>query len=353
MDRFPRRRRTPATAAATAAVLVLAVTACGGGDGGGAAAPAASGGAAPSSAAAVPNSDDVITANTAQNVACPTGTPGQGKPEVKFGSKNFTEEFLLGELYTQTLKSRGYTVAYQANIGGSEVIDKAFQAGQIDAYPEYLGETETSIAKKSVGKTPDDTYTTAKTFLESERGATIGKQTPFQDTDVLIVKKDFATQNNLATIDDLAKVGNAGDGITLAAQPPFETRQSGLVGLKSEYGLTGIKFIGVDPLLVYQVVDSGQANVGDAFSTDGQLASGDYVALKDTKNLFGFQHVAPIVKQAVVDAQGPEFMQTLDCVSSLLTIKAVQALNKEIQQNGGDPAEVAKKYLAANKVLEG
>ena len=88
-----------------------------------------------------------------------------------------------------------------------------------------------------------------------------------------------------------------------------------------------------------------------AFSTDGRLASGNYTALDDPKHIFGFQYVAPIVKQSVLDAQGPEFAQTLDCVSSLLTTTAMQALNKEVQVNGGDPGEVAKAFLNANKVV--
>jgi osmoprotectant transport system substrate-binding protein len=344
-----RRLLRPSRSAAVAAAALALTAACGGG-GGGSAAPS-SAGAAPSSATASPSSKDVITPVTAQNVSCPAGTPGQGKPAVKFGSKNVAEQVTLGELYTQALTSRGYTVTYQSDIGGSEVIDRAFQSGQIDAYAEYLGEVESSIAKKPVGSSPEDTYNTAKTFEEQQRGASLTKQTPFQDTDVLITKADYATQNNLTAIPDLAKVGNTGDGVTLAAQPPFETRQNGLAGLKADYALTGLKFTGVDPGLVYQVLDQGQANVVDASSTDGRLASGSYTALDDPKHIFGFQYVAPIVKQSVLDAQGPGFAQTLDCVSNLLTTAAMQALNKEIQVNGGDPGDVAKAFLNANKVV--
>lgn len=341
-----RRGRAAALAAGVAAVA-LVVAACGGGSSTGSS--GSSGSAAPSGGAQ-PAAADVITPVTAQNVSCPSGTPGQGKPAVKFGSKNFSEQFVLGELYTQALKSRGYDVVYQSNIGGSEVIDRAFQAGQIDAYAEYLGEIESSIAGKPVGASPEATYQTVKDFEAQNRQATIFKQTPFEDTDVIIVKTDFAKQNGLVAVPDLAKVGNAGDGITLAAQPPFETRQNGLVGMKNDYGLTGIKFTGVDPGLVYQVLDQGQANAADAFSTDGQLATGNYTALEDPKHIFGFQYVAPVVKQSVADAQGPEFEQTLDCVSSLLTTKVMQALNQEVQINGGDPADVAKAFLTQNKV---
>ncbi|MFC5949875.1 glycine betaine ABC transporter substrate-binding protein [Pseudonocardia lutea] len=341
------RRGRAAALAAGVAALALVVAACGGSG----SSSGSSGSSAPPSAGAQAAGQDVITPVTAQNVSCPSGTPGEGKPPIRFGSKNFSEQFVLGELYTQALEARGYDVTYQSNIGGSEVIDRAFQAGQIDAYAEYLGEIESSIAGKPVGATPEDTYNTVKQFEAQNRQATIFKQTPFEDTDVIIVKKDFAQQNGLAAVPDLAKVGNAGDGITLAAQPPFETRQNGLVGMKNEYGLTGIKFTGVDPGLVYQVLDQGQANAADAFSTDGQLATGNYTTLDDPKHIFGFQYVAPVVKQSVADAQGPEFAQTLDCVSSLLTTKVMQALNQEVQLNGGDPAEVAKAFLSQNKVV--
>lgn len=337
-----RRRSRGVGMAATFAAVTLLAAACGGG----AAAPAAP---AEPNAPAAPQ--DAITAVTAQTQTCPSGTPGEGSAPIALGTKNFAEQFVLGQLYRQALESRGYTVDYRPNIGGSEVIDEAFQAGEIDMYPEYLGEIETSLAGLEVGETPEATFAAAKRFEETEREATILPQTPFQNTDVLIVKPGFAQEFGLETVPDLAKVGPAGEGVTLAAQPPFETRFNGLAGMKEVYGLTAVAFNGVDVGLTYQALDQDIVNVADAFSTDGQLSTGEYVTLDDPENIFGFQHVAPVITQAALGEQGPEFAETLNCVSTLLTTEVMQALNAEVQLNGADPATVAEAFLSANEVL--
>lgn len=349
-QRYSRRRGRGATLAAGLAAFALVAAACAGGGNG------TSGGnntRGDGGRTEDPGAADAITSVTAQTATCPSGTPGAGKPQVRVGSKNFAEQFLLGELYAQALRSRGYTIDYRSNIGGSEVIDRAFQAGEIAMYPEYLGEIETSIADfDRAANSPEETFNRAKQFEETQRNATILPQTPFQNTDVLIVKPDFAQQHGLATVQDLSKVGPQGEGVTLAAQPPFETRFNGLVGMKEVYGLTAVKFNGVDVGLTYQALDGGNVNVADAFSTDGQLTTGNYVALDDPENIFGFQHVAPVIKQPVLQEQGTEFADTLNCVSTLLTTEAMRVLNAEIQLNGRQPAEVAEKFLTANRILQ-
>ncbi|HEY2205786.1 MAG TPA: glycine betaine ABC transporter substrate-binding protein [Pseudonocardia sp.] len=332
--RTTRRWRGPAAAALTVATA-LALAACGGGSepsqGGGSGASAAPGGGGQG-------------AN-----ALPAGKPGEGKPAVTVGDKNFSEEFLIGDLYQQALQAKGYTVNMKANIGGSEVIDKAFQSGQIDLYPEYTGEILSSVAHDE-GRTTsaEETWQKAKAFEESQRGATLLPQTPFEDIDVVIVKPDFAQQHNLKAIPDLKNVGPNGQGVTWAAQPPARTRYAGLVGLQQAYGLTALQFVGVDVGVTYSALDSGTVNSADAFSTDGQLTTGKYVALDDPQHIMGFQHVAPVVKQDVLQKMGPEFTQTLNWVNSLLTQQAILQMNAAIQLNHVDPAQVAQKFLAAN-----
>ncbi|WP_179427013.1 ABC transporter substrate-binding protein [Spelaeicoccus albus] len=289
---------------------------------------------------------------TAHNVSLPNGTPGQGKPSVTIGDKNFPEEFLLGDLYQIALKAKGYTVTVKPNIGGSEIIDTSFKSGQIDLYPEYLGEIVSSVAKKSPQKSDVATYNAAKKFEQSHRNATLLKQTPFQDVDVLFVKTAFAKANNLKSVGDLTNVGAKGQGVTYVAQPPSRTRFAGLKGLQKAYGLTKVNFVGAPPGQQYKAINKGQGNVGDAFSTDPAFASGvnagKYLALNDTKHIMGFQHVAPVVKQSVVKAEGPQFTKTLNWVSSLLTLKAVQTMDIAVQTHHKDASTVAQKFLEAN-----
>jgi osmoprotectant transport system substrate-binding protein len=329
-----RRPTHRAPAVAGLAVLSLVLAGCGGGAPGGAAG-SGGGAAAPSSSGA--------------GVGLPAGTPGQGKPAVTVGDKDFSEAFLIGDLYEQALKAKGYTVNLKANVGGSEVIDSAFKAGQIDVYPEYTGEILSSVAGDQ-GRTTsaEETWQKAKAFEEANRGATLLPQTPFQDIDVVIVKPEFAGAHNLKAIGDLKNVGPAGQGVSWAAQPPDKTRYAGLVGMQQAYGLTNVAFVGVDVGVTYSALDTGTVNSADAFSTDGQLTTNKYTVLDDPEHIMGFQHVAPVVKQSVLAAQGPEFAQTLNWVDSLLTQQAILQMNAAIQLNHVDPATVAQKFLAAN-----
>lgn len=340
-------------------VAALALAGCGGGSSStssssasGSAAGGSSGTSSGSAGSTSAGTSDGTPSITASNVKLPTGTPGKGKPSITIGDKNFPEEVLLGQLYQMALQAKGYTVNLKSNIGGSEIIDTAFKSGQIDMYPEYLGEIVSSIANKPSQKTDLATYNVAKQFESSSRSATLLKQTPFQDVDVLFVKSSFAKQHTLKSISDLVNIGPKGKGITYVAQPPTRSRYSGLVGLQQAYGLTAIKFLGAPAGQQYTAIDQGSGNVGDAFSTDPQfgagVTAGKYVSLTDPKAIMGFQHVAPVVKSSVLAAQGPQFQVTLDWVSSLLTLKAIQAMNVAIQTNHQNSATVAAAFLKAN-----
>jgi osmoprotectant transport system substrate-binding protein len=316
--------------------LAVTTAACGGGSSG-----SSSGGSSPSAASG--------GSNSSTSAKLPEGTPGKGKPAVTLGTKNFPEEFLLGDLYEQALKAKGFDVTQKPNIGDSETIDKAFQAKQIDMYPEYTGEIVSSVAgDKTQPKSAEDTFNKAKAFEEKSRGATLLPQTPFEDIDVVIVKPDFAKKYKLKTIGDLKNVGPNGKGVSYAAQPASKTRYQGLVGLQKAYGLTEVKFVGVDVGVYYNALDSGTTNTADAFSTDGQLTSGKYVTLQDPKHIMGFQHVAPVVRKDVLSKQGPAFEQTLNWVNSLLTTQAIQKMNAAVQLQHQDAATVAKTFLSSN-----
>src|SRR4051794_28327678 len=277
------------------------------------------------------------------------GKPGRGKPEVTLGAKNFTEQFILGELYRQALEAKGWNVNLKSNIGATEVTDKALTSGKIDLYPEYTG-TILSVVKgdTDVPKSADDTYAAAKEFMNG-RGFELLDQTPFEDRDAVAVTKKFAAANGgLKSTGDLKKLGAK---VALGAAPEFRTRFAGLKGLKSEYGLTKLKFKPLAIGLNYQALDQGRVQAADVFTTDGQLASGKYVVLEDPKAIFGFQNVAPVVSQKVLDAQGSGFADTLNAVSKLLTNEAMQKMNSAVAVDKQKPAAVAKQFLQANGVV--
>lgn len=274
----------------------------------------------------------------------PTQLPGKGKPAVTMGDKNFAEEYLLGNLYAQALRAQGYTVNLKGNIGASAVIDKALTSGKIDMYPEYTGVIYTELAK--LGDRPKSAQQTLQgaTQWENKRGFAVLNPTPFQDADGVAVLKDFAQQHGLTTMDDLSKLGK----FSFGGPPENATRYQGVVGMKQVYGLNQIQFKPLSIGLQYSALDKHQVDSIAIFTTDGQLASGKYTVLTDTKGIFGFQQVVPVVKKSVLDAEGPAFAQTLNKVSALLTTQAIVTMNKAVQIDQKNPAAVAKAFLQAN-----
>ena len=164
----------------------------------------------------------------------------------------------------------------------------------------------------------------------------------------MVRNADDVDQYGLTSIPDLEKVGPGGQGVTVAGPAEFQNRDTGMKGMKEKYNLPAAGFLTVSSGAQYAALDQNAANAADAFSTDYQLTSGKYTALKDPQGVFGYQYVAPVVKQDVLNQEGPEFAATLNWVSSLLSTKAIQALNQQVQGNKVDPASVAKQFLAAN-----
>jgi osmoprotectant transport system substrate-binding protein len=273
--------------------------------------------------------------------------PGAGKPAVTMGAKNFTEQFILGELYSQALKSKGFTVNLKSNIGSSEIVDKALTAGDIDVYPEYTGVIATELAgTKDQPRSEQETYDIAKKF-EEKRGFTLLDRTPFFDADGLAVKPAYAQKNGLRTVADLKKVGKFAYG----APPENRTRFQGLKGMQDVYGLKQVDFKPLSIGLQYTALDADKIDVAAIFTTDAKLAGGKYTVLEDTEGIFGFQNVAPVVSQKVLDAQGPEFTRILNAVSAKLTNDAMQSMNAAVDINKKKPADVAKQFLAANALV--
>jgi osmoprotectant transport system substrate-binding protein len=270
--------------------------------------------------------------------------PGKGKPPIVLGDKNFDEEYLLGALYQQALEAKGYKVTLKGNIGSTEIIYKAMKNGQIQMYPEYTGNIVSVIGGNN--KPPASAAQTLQLArgVVAKDGFTLLDQTPFYDADGLAVKKAYASQNGLHTIADVKKLGK----VTYGAPAENRTRYFGLVGLKQVYGLNDLQFVPLAEGLNYKALDSGQVKVVTIFTTDPQLQSGKYAVLDDSKKLFGFQNVTPIVKKSLVQSEGPAFAQTVNKVSSLLTLPAIIKMNAAVQLDQQSPATVAHQFLAAN-----
>jgi osmoprotectant transport system substrate-binding protein len=264
-------------------------------------------------------------------------------PTITIGTKNFTEQYVLGQLYKQALEAKGFKVAYKENIGSSELIDTAQKSGKINFYPEYTGVVALVLGHAKTPKSLAQNYAAAKAY-EEKHGSTLLKQTPFYDSDSFAVLKKTAAKYGLKSIGDLKKVPN----LSYGGYPECDKRITCLLGFKQIYGLTKIKFVQLGTIPVTKLIDSGKVTGGDIFTTEPAFATGKYVALADTKHIFGFQNVAPVVKKDVIAAYGTKFTNTVNAVSAKLTNAAMIAMNKAVDVDKKKPAAVAAAFLKAN-----
>jgi osmoprotectant transport system substrate-binding protein len=285
----------------------------------------------------------LVFVSVASLSGCGAAAPG-GRPTVVIGAKEFTEQWVIGELYKQALQKAGYSVELNSNIGSTNIIDGALTSGQIDLYPEYTGVILQVLAKETrIPGSAAETFRKAKAF-ESKRGLTMLPPTPFQNRDAVGVKPAFAKKYGLKTIADLRKVPH----VRFAEYPDNVTGALGYRQLVKTYKLPNTELKTLNIGLQYPALDHGQVDAADVFTTDPQLAHGDYTLLQDTKSFYGYQNVAPVLRKGVLGEQGPGLAKVLNRVDALLTDKAVREMNRAVDTVRLAPSEVATDFLRAN-----
>ena len=269
-------------------------------------------------------------------------TVNDAKPPLRVGTKNFPEQFLLGEIFKQALEARGFPVELKANVGSSEIIHQALTDGALDMYPEYIGVLLSEVANvRARPKSPDAAYRRAQAF-EATRGFALLAPSPFSDQNALAVTPAYARRHHLRDIQDLKSVAGT---VRIGAPPEFQTRFEGLVGLAQLYGLHNAKARALAIGRQYPALDSGRVDVAAVFTTDGQLANGRYVILRDPRGVFGTQHVAPIISRTALSRYGPRLRAIIDSVSRRLTAPTMQRMNAQVQIDRRATADVAGEFL--------
>jgi osmoprotectant transport system substrate-binding protein len=268
--------------------------------------------------------------------------PGTGKPALTVGDKNYTEQFVLGDLYYLALKAQGYTVSLNRNIGPTEVTMRALQTGTLSMYPEYLNTWNTTIAGNRRHYSSELAEFRAARRWALAHGYDLLNPTPFSDSDALAVNFNYGLQHGLSSIADLRKVAGT---LTLGAPLQFSQDPDGLPAIHAVYGVVPASFKPLEVGDGYQALDQGTVQAAEVNTTDGQLITGNYTLLRDPLNVFGWGNVMPVVPLRVIRAEGPQFAAILNRVTALLTIPAIRQLNAAVDVDGADPATVASRFL--------
>jgi osmoprotectant transport system substrate-binding protein len=267
------------------------------------------------------------------------------------GSKNFTEQKVLGEIYAQALAAAGYSVSKQLNLGDEKTALAALKSGEISAYPEYTGTILTSFFGKKAEDLPSDNqkaYAQAKFSMATE-GITALPPTPFVSSNEVGVTKATADKYGLTKISDLSKVASK---LTLYGSPECRQRLDCLLGLQQVYGLKFKKFVPVDIALRHQVLESGKADVSIVFTTDPQIKRQGEVLLQDDKGMFPPYNSTLLLKNDTVKKAGPDLEKVVGQVNKGLTAEAMQELNARVDLDKKTPEVVAGEYLSETGLVK-
>lgn len=274
---------------------------------------------------------------------------GAAAKPVRVGSKDFTEEFIVGNMYALLLEANGIPVERKLNLGGTPVLQQALVSDQVDIYPEYTGTGLLTVLKLPSNTDRQAVYNAIKDGYKQQFNLVWLDPAPMNNTQALAMKKDVAAAKGIKTISDMA--AQAAE-LTMIGPPEFEQREDGLPGISQAYGDFKLKaYIPVDAGLRYEGLVNGQADVVVAFGTDGQISAFDLVILDDDKGLFPPYQIAPVVRQQAIDAN-PKMVEVLNKLAPLLSDATMQRLNYEVDGKKREPADVAKEFLQQNGLIQ-
>lgn len=265
-----------------------------------------------------------------------------GRGGVTVGSKNFTESFVIAEIYAQALERAGLQVRRRFNLGSTEIALAAMRRGDIDLYPEYTGTALIDVLHLAPMSDPHAIYATVAREFARRYDFVWLPPSPMNDSQGLATTRAIAQRLHLRTLSDLAPKAKQ---LRLATIQEFLSRPDGLPGLRRVYGGFDFREIRTyDIALKYQALLTGKADIASAFTTDGAIAVNDLVVLIDDRHLWPPYNVAPVVRKAALTAS-PRIAPTLDAVSPAITDAAARRMNAAVESGHQDPADVAAAFL--------
>ena len=261
---------------------------------------------------------------------------------IRVGSKDFTENLVVSEIYALALEDAGYEVERIPNIASS-VVHTSITNDEIDLYPEYTGTGLLVILEMEMETDPQKVYDTIKAEYAEQFDLTWLDYAEANDSAGLVIKTSVAEKYGIETISDLQK--NASE-LRFASQGEFDLREDGLPGLTKAYGEFNWKSSTVyDNSLKYEVLKNDEADVAPAYTTEGQLTNKEeFTVLVDDKNFWPPYNLAPVIRNEVLE-ENPEIAEILNNISSTLDTETVTGLNAKVDVDGQEYEAVAKEYF--------
>ena len=329
--------------AAVLCIFIMTVLCACGGSGAGSA------GNTADSQASASNGSSAAAGSQAGDDTSDSKTSADGAQEagrIIIGSKDFTENEIVAEIYALALEDAGFTVERRMNIASS-VIHTSLVNKEVELYPEYTGTGLLSILQMDLITDPDQVYETVKAAYEEKFGVTWLDYAPATDGQGIFVSRRVSDEYGITTISDLQ--AHAAD-IRFASQGEFDEREDGIPGLEKVYGPFAWKSTKVyDNGLKYQVVENDEADAAPAYTTEGRLVETDkFVLLEDDKQVWPPYNIAPVVRDEVLEAY-PQIAEILNPISAALDTETVTALNAQVDINQEEYEDVALDFYESIK----
>jgi osmoprotectant transport system substrate-binding protein len=267
---------------------------------------------------------------------------------VKVGSKNFTEQFIVAEIYAQALQNAGIKSQTRTNLGATLIAHAALLNGDIDLYPEYTGTALAHVVKGDLTGSAEQTYKTVKDYYEKNLHLTLLEPTHIDNGYAIVVLPETAVKYKLKTLSDLGPVSK---NLSFGAEGSFADRSDGLPGMNRVYGIRFKEFRNLAKLGIrYSALTSKNIDVSFGFTTDWQIAQDRLVVLDDDKHSFPPYFLVPVIRQDTL-ARNPKIAEVLNRVSRLLTTENMRAMNTAVERDKEEPKDVATEFLKQKGIL--
>lgn len=278
----------------------------------------------------------------------PEGGNGEGKPKIIVGSKNFTEQLIVGHMVGLLMEDAGYPVDYKLRLGGSGLVHEALVNGDVNVYVEYTGTGLTVMLKEDPLTDPDEVYEKVKEEYKEQWNLVWLEPWGFNNTYTITMQQKVAVELGLEKISDLKD--KAAD-LVIGATQEFIPRPDGLAGLEEAYGFKFKEAKGMDEGLMYQALKDGNLDVISGFATDGRIPAFDFVNLIDDLAYFPPYYAAPVVRGDLLE-KDPNVATILNKLAQKIDDTVMAQLNYEVDGDKKDPSAVAKKFLQDNGLIE-
>ena len=267
------------------------------------------------------------------------------KGTIKVGSKNFTENLILAEIYSLALEDAGYEVDRVFNVASS-AIHTAIVKGDVELYPEYTGTGLLSVLKLPIETDPQKAYDIVKEQYKKKYNIDWLDYADVNDSQGIVITTKVAKKYNIKTLTDLQKHASE---LRFASQGEFDEREDGLPAMNKTYGEFKWKSTNAyDTGLLYEILLQDKADVAPAYTTAGQLTQKEFTVLEDDKHIWPPYNIAPIVKSEVLE-KNPDIADVLNKVSKKLDNKTIIELNAKVDIDKEEYEEVASDYYDSIK----